>query len=536
MNKIRGIATSGGVAFGPVRFVGAPSRQVVMNKAENPAQELVRAEWAREAAKQELEEICRTVGREFGDVCEKIFQIHRMMLDDEDFREAIRRAIQTEGWCAEYAVRRATGQLTAMFSGMEDAYMRARLADVQDVGQRMLRALDPALDEFPPLPEGCVAAAPYFMPSQILRLCGNGVLGFVTREGSRTSHAAILARMLSVPAVSALGTSYSRLYDGGIVIADGFTGDVVLDPDEETSKAYRAFERRPALGEEALGQLRTLPARTRGGRAVKILAKIWKPSDLPLVLESGAEGVGLFRTESLYRNRTAPPTEEEQYRVYVSLARQLGDRPLTIRTVTSDGNLRNLDEETNPAMGVRGIRFSFENPDLFHTQLRAILRAAAEHRIAVTLPMVTSAGELRHARRALLRVMGELREEGVPFGEAVPVGVMIDTPAAALIAEELAREADFFDVGTNGLTQFALAADRSNPAVSTLYDFHHPAVLELVRRAVFAAKNAGIPAVVCGDAAGDPRLLGYFLGLGVEALSVAPSSVLELRRAVRSME
>ena len=321
MNKIRGIATSGGVAFGPVRFVGAPSRQVVMNKAENPAQELVRAEWAREAAKQELEEICRTVGREFGDVCEKIFQIHRMMLDDEDFREAIRRAIQTEGWCAEYAVRRATGQLTAMFSGMEDAYMRARLADVQDVGQRMLRALDPALDEFPPLPEGCVAAAPYFMPSQILRLCGNGVLGFVTREGSRTSHAAILARMLSVPAVSALGASYSRLYDGGVVIADGFTGDVVLDPDEETSKAYRAFERRPALGEEALGQLRTLPARTRGGRAVKILAKIWKPSDLPLVLESGAEGVGLFRTESLYRNRTAPPTEEEQYRVYVSLGR-----------------------------------------------------------------------------------------------------------------------------------------------------------------------------------------------------------------------
>ena len=320
MNKIRGIATSGGVAFGPVRFVGAPSRQVVMNKAENPAQELVRAEWARAAAKQELEEICRTVGREFGDVCEKIFQIHRMMLDDEDFREAIRRAIQTEGWCAEYAVRRAAGQLTAMFSGMEDAYMRARLADVQDVGQRMLRALDPAL-----------------------RLCGNGVLGFVTREGSRSSYAAILARMLSVPAVSALGASYSRLYDGGIVIADGFTGDVVLDPDEETSKAYRAFERRPALGEEALGQLRTLPARTRGGRAVKILAKIWKPSDLPLVLESGAEGVGLFRTESLYRNRTAPPTEEEQYRVYVSLARQLGDRPLTSRTVTSDGNLRNLD-------------------------------------------------------------------------------------------------------------------------------------------------------------------------------------------------
>lgn len=536
MQKLRGIAASGGVALGPVRFADLRVQAIEKRRADNRDQELVRAEWARETAKQELGELCRVVGREIGSECEKIFEIHRMMLDDEDFREAVRRAIQTEGWCAEYAVHRATEQLKAMFAGMEDAYMRARLADVEDIGQRMLRALDQRLGACPALPEGCVAAAPYFTPSQVLRLCGGGVLGFVTREGSRTSHAAVLARMLSVPAVAALGASYASLYENATVIADGFTGDVVLDPDEETALAYRACERRTVLNAEADGQLRTLPSRTRGGRAVKILAKIWKPSDLPLVLESGAEGVGLFRTESLYRNRTSPPDEEEQHRVYLSLARQLKGRPLNIRTLTSDGSLQSLGEELNPAMGVRGIRFSFENPELFRTQLRAILRASAEYPVSICLPMVTNAEELRHARGVILRVMNELRGENVPFGAKVPVGVMIDTPAAALIAEELAREADFFDVGTNGLTQFTLAADRANPAVSALYNFHHPAVLELARRAVFAAKNAGIPAIVCGDAAGDPRMLSYFLGLGVDALSVPPSSVLELRRAIRSME
>ena len=536
MRTIKGIAASAGVAFGSVRFVASPLQMTALERVRDPDRELVRLEWAREAAKQKLEELCAAVGKELGPECEKIFQIQLMMLDDGDFRAALRRAVQDEGFSAPYAVRRAAEQLTAMFAGMEDAYMRARLADIQDLGIRLLHALDPDAAVLPELPAGSVAAAPFFTPSQVMGLAAKGALGFVTREGSRTSHAAILARLLGIPAVAALSSSYSRLYDGGVIIADGFTGDVVIDPDEKTSEAYRAFERRPNIGEETLAQLRTLPSRTRGGRAVKILAKIWKPSDLPLVIESGAEGVGLFRTESFYRNRTDFPTEDEQYRIYCSLAKQLGSRPLTIRTATHDGRVRSLAEEMNPAMGVRGIRFSFENPELFRTQLRALLRAAADHNIAVTFPMVTSAEELRRARRALLHVKEELKSEGVPFGEAIPVGVLIDTPAAALVAEELAREADFFDIGTNGLTQFALAADRSNPEVSPVFDFQHPAVLELVRRAVLAAKNAGIPAVICGDAAGDPRLLSYFLGLGVEALVVAPSSVLELRRAVRAME
>ena len=251
-------------------------------------------------------------------------------------------------------------------------------------------------------------------------------------------------------------------------------------------------------------------------------------------------GIGLFRTESLFRNRTEPPGEEEQLRIYSSAARQLGGHPMTVRTASlgahSQVSCVSYEEEPNPAMGVRGIRFSLDHPDLFCTQLRAVLRAAADSPIGLTFPMVTGVEELHHAKELLRRAMEELRDRNVPFCENIRVGVMVDTPASALIAEALAREVDFFDVGTNGLTQFALAADRANPALTTLYDFHHPAVLELVRRAVFAAKNAGIPAVICGDAAADPLMLGFFLSLGVEALSVAPSSVLELRRAVRSME
>ncbi|OUP13120.1 phosphoenolpyruvate--protein phosphotransferase [Anaeromassilibacillus sp. An200] len=540
MRKIRGVATSGGVACGLVHFVYDPVAAPVFCKAADVQQELARVELAWETAREELDLLCGIAGREIGGECEKIFEIHRMMLDDEDYSEAVRRVILEQGACAEFAVRRATIQLGAMFSGMEDAYMRARIADVQDIGRRLLHALNPALTVQPPLPEGCVAAAPYFTPSQILQLCGDGVRGFLAQEGSSKSHAAILARMLDVPAVTALGASYSRLYDGGMVIADGFTGDIILDPDDRALAAYREYAKRPAVREETLRQLCSLPARTRGGRRVGILANIWKTSDLPLVVSSGAEGVGLFRTESLFRNRTEPPGEEEQLRIYRSAARQLGDHPMTVRTASlgahSQVSCIPYEEEPNPVMGVRGIRFSLEHPDLFSAQLRALLRAAADFPVGLTFPMVTGVEELRRAKELLHHAMEELRDRNVPFCENIRVGVMVDTPAAALIAEALAREVDFFDVGTNGLTQFALAADRANPALTTLYDFHHPAVLELVKRAVFAAKNAGIPAIICGDAAADPLMLGFFLSLGVEALSVAPSSVLELRRAVRSME
>lgn len=540
MRKIRGVATSGGVACGLVRFVYEPVTGTVPRQAEDPQKELIRLESARDTAREELDNLCRIAGKEIGGECEKIFEIHRIMLDDEDYCNAIRRIILEQGACAESAVRRATDQLGAMFAGMEDAYMRARLADVQDIGRRLLRALDPDCSVPPALPEGCVAAAPYFTPSQILQLCGDGVRGFLTQEGSSKSHAAILARMLGVPAVTALGVSYSRLFDGVMAIADGFTGDVILEPDDRTLAAYREFAKHPAVREETLRQLCNLPARTRGGRRVGILAKIWKASDLPLVLSSGAEGVGLFRTESLFRNRTDPPGEEEQYRIYHSAARQLGGLPMTIRTASlgaqSQVSCVPYDEEPNPAMGVLGIRFSLEHPELLRTQMRAILRAASDAPVSITFPMVTGVEELRQAKDFLHQSMEELRGRGVPFCEKIQIGTLIDTPAAALIAEELAREVDFFDIGTNGLTQFALAADRSNPAMNTLYDFHHPAVLELVRRAVFAAKNAGIPAIICGDAAADPLMLGFFLSLGVEALSVAPSSLLELRRSVRSME
>ena len=537
---IRGVATSGGVAMGHVHLLRYRPRHIAFTEAADPEAELRRAEQARDRARRELQDLGETSSREIGPECGQIFLIHQMMLDDRDYWDSVVRVIRARRACAEYAVQQATRQFIAMFSGMEDTYMRARMADVQDIGNRLLHALNPEQASFSPFPEkGGVAAARYFLPSQVLELCAQGVQGFLAQEGSRSSHAAILMRMLGVPAVSALGASFSRLFNGCTVIADGFTGDVLIDPDDASRESYGAFLRAEKGEGELVGQLSGLPSQTRGGRRVAILAGIWQPSDLDLALRMGAEGVGLYRTESLFRDRPDVPGEEEQTRVYRSMVNLLGKRPLTVCAASLGAHSQitclPFDEEQNPAMGLRGVRYSLRHPELLRTQLRAVLRAAEGGSVSMTFPMVTSAEEFRLARAALSRAEDELRAEGLAFGK-VPLGVMIGTPAAALIAEELAREADFFTVSMNGLTQFALAVDRANQSVSTIYDYRHPAVIELARRAVFAAKNAGIPAVICGDAAADPLMLDFFLGLGVDALVVAPSSVLKLRRAVRAMQ
>lgn len=539
MKKIRGIATSGGVAVGPLFLAEEKPDQIPLRAGKSAGEELRRVNQAREQAEEQLSALSAQTMERVGRECSMIFQIHIMMLEDDDYYDAICRIIQKQGACAEYAVWKAGKQFAAMFAGMEDEYMRARMADVEDIGKRMLHLLNPALGAMPRGPEKrAVVAAPFVTPSQVLAMDRSTVIAVLTQGGSRSSHSAILARALGIPAVTAIGVEYSQLKNEAAVIVDGFTGDVVIDPDEKTLSLYRGKKQLQSSREE-LEKLRGKPAQTLGGRRLHIYANIWKQSDLPIVLASDAEGIGLFRTESLYRDRTSLPGEEEQFAVYRSILEKMKGRPVTLRTA-SLGSHRQISclafaEEDNPAMGLRGIRYSLEHPDILETQLRAALRAALYGKLGLLLPMVTSEEEVRQARACLREAARALQAEGTPCRESVPLGVMIETPASAVIAGDLAKVADFFSIGTNTLTQYTLAADRSNPSLSTLYDFRHPAVLQLVREAVFAAKNAGIPVSVCGDAAADPLMLDFYLNLGVNALSVAPSSVLELRRVVREM-
>lgn len=541
MKKIYGTGASAGVAMGFLRLLRSEERKAEKRHVKDTGKELARLQTAQSEAAEKVNEIYLRSLKQIGEKDSMIFQIQIMMLQDEDFVNTIYKRIEKEHVNAEYAVQQAGREFADRFVHMDDEYMRARSADVVDISRRLIQCLDKTDGKAVwQCAEPSVLAAEELTPSETMQFDKSKILALITRGGSSISHVAILARTMGIPSVVALKNGYDDLEDGMFAIVDGTSGKVILEPDESTKKHYETSARKDFLNRQNLKDLLKSRTVVKGGKRVEINANIASPEDADAALENGADGIGLFRSEFLYMRRDRLPSEEEQFQSYVTVLKKMGPRPVIVRTfdIGADKQIAylNLPAEANPAMGYRAIRVCLDREDLFRTQLRALLRASAFGNLKIMFPMITSPKEVRAAKDILEQVKKELGSEGIKFSPDIKVGIMIETPAAVMLGEELARICDFFSVGTNDLTQYTLAVDRINDKVSYLYDQSHPAVLKLIRLAAESAHGAGIPIGICGESAANTGLMKFYLDIGIDELSVAPSSVLEMKRAILERE
>ncbi|MDR1512726.1 MAG: phosphoenolpyruvate--protein phosphotransferase [Propionibacteriaceae bacterium] len=543
MITLTGTSVFPGVAAGPLHFLppGGVDHATAPHDCDDPAAEVARLEAARAVAVAELGRLHDKALADVGEANAAIFEVHQMMLEDPDFVEAAIGIIETERVNAEHAAHRAGETFAAIFEAMDDPYMRGRAADVRDIAQRLIGVLAPESDAASAWPdEPVILAAADLTPSQTVQLDRGRVLAFATAFGSTTSHTAILARTLAIPALVDVGAELTADLDGRPAILDGFTGTLHVDPDDATRATLAERQGADQAERALLADLKGKPNVTLDGHAVTLYANAGSIADLASVLDADADGIGLFRSEFVYLDRAAYPTEQEQFEVYLQVLQTMGGRKVVIRTLDIGADKQagyfDLAPEENPALGLRAIRLCLTRPDLFRTQLRALLRASAFGRLAIMFPMITSAAELDRIDAVLTQVKGELTVEGIPFADPIETGVMIETPAAALIADDLARRVDFFSVGTNDLTQYTLALDRQNHHLAPFYDPAHPAVLRLIELAARAAHRAGIWIGVCGELAADPAMTEWFLRAGVDELSVAPGHLLRIRHRIRTLD
>lgn len=538
MKRLNGIAASKGIAIGQLAFYENRSASVKSETNRTPREEWRRFEMARRRANVILKDIHAQALTQVGGNESMIFESHQLVMSDESYLSTIRSYIEERCCSAEYAVQQAGKKYEKMFRAMPDDYMQERAADMRDITKRLVDLLCGRETTNPSsLGSQFVIAAHDMMPSETISIDRQRVLGILTEKGSCVSHAAILARTMGIPAVVALGADqYSQLANKSIIIVDGFEGAAVVDPDERTLNSYRNWREEYRKYRHRLQRLKGVPNETRDGTKVLIMANIRRPEDVAQVLENDAQGVGLFRTEYLYLEQELPD-EQVQFNAYRSILEQMAGKTVIVRTLDM-GEAKLGGEprcENNPSMGCRGIRASLRRPQIFAAQLRALLRASAYGHLAIMLPMVVSVDEILETKSLLQDCKAELTARGVPFAHDIPLGVLIETPAAAICAPELAKEADFFSIGTNDLTQYTLAVDRTNGSIGSMYDPFHPAVLRLVKMAASAASEAGIPCGICGEAAADCKLTDTFLAMGVTSLSVPPPLVLELREKIRSV-
>ena len=538
MTLLQGVCACPGIAMGSAFFVHSQTPLVSETGGRNPSEEMERFSLARSTAARELEALYEKAVSSVGEEQAQILQAHVTILEDVAFLAPIQQRI-LEGAAAEYAVQEGCRQVTALFSGVESEYIRERIADVQDVASRLIRLLRPK-EPSPAKTARGILAAEDLLPSQTVELDRRNVLGFVTQKGSSLSHTAILARTLGVPAVVGLGDAFSQIREGDFLLLDGARGHVWLNPDEETIARLREQQQKDTLRERQLRQLRNCQSVTRDGREIPIKANIAGEEDLSAALVCGAEGVGLYRSEFLFLSRPSFPTEEEQYEAYRRAALSFPGRQVTIRLLDAGGDKQpeglRLPEEENPAIGLRAVRVGLQFPQIYRTQLRAIFRAACHGSLAVMAPLVTTLDELLQLKAMAQQVHEELQGEGIPHQSRIPLGIMIETPAAALISDILARHCDFFSIGTNDLSQYTLAADRMNSRLAYLHETLHLSVLRLIALTAENAHREGKRVSVCGEAASNPQLISLLLGLGVDELSVNPPSILPVREALRSLE
>ena len=537
MITLTGKSVFGGVAIGKIAFYKRNEITIKRIHVDDTEGEVKRFETAKEKAVAQLQELYDKAMEDVGESNAMIFEIHQMMLEDLDYVESIVNIITTQEVNAEYAIGTTADNFAAMFQAMDDAYMQGRAADVKDVSERLLQVLSDNSTDAMKMDEPAIIAADDLVPSETVQLDKEKVLSFITMHGSANSHTAILARTMNIPAVISLGEDLKKEYDGKLAIVDGLEGRVYIEPDARTMEAMQEKQRKDQEQKELLEQLKGKENITKSGQKVNVYANIGNLADVGAVLKNDAGGIGLFRSEFLYLESETYPTEEQQSSVYKTVAENMAGRKVIIRTLDIGADKQvdyfGLCKEENPAMGYRAIRICLTRPEIFKTQLRALYRASAFGQIAIMFPMIISVNEVRRIKEIIEEVKKELTEEGIAFREDVELGVMIETPAAVMVSRELAKEVDFFSVGTNDLTQYTLAIDRQNQQLDAFYDSHHPAVLEMIRMAAANAHAEGKWIGICGELAADLSLTETFLEMKIDELSVAPGMVLPLRKRIR---
>lgn len=540
MITLSGKSVFGGIAIGKLAFYKRNEIQIKRIHVENTQEEVRRFEAAKAEAIAQLQELYNKAMDDVGEANAMIFEIHQMMLEDLDYTESIVNIITTQEVNAEYAVGTTADNFAAMFSAMDDAYMQGRAADVKDVSERLIQVLLGGETGAMQMDEPVIVAADDLVPSETVQLDKDKVLSFVTMNGSANSHTAILARTMNIPAVIGIGKELKKEYDGKLAIVDGLEGIIYIEPDAKTMETMRAKQKEELEKRFLLEQLKGKENVTKNGQKVNVYANIGNLSDVGAVLKNDAGGIGLFRSEFLYLESDTFPAEEQQFKVYKQVAENMAGKKVIIRTLDIGADKQadyfNLEKEENPALGYRAIRICLTEKNIFKTQLRALYRASAFGQIAIMFPMIISVSEVREIKAIIEEVKQELREEGIDFREDIEIGVMIETPAAVMISRELAKEVDFFSVGTNDLTQYTLAIDRQNQKLEAFYDAHHPAVLSMIRMAAESAHAEGKWIGICGELAADLSLTQNFLDMGIDELSVAPGMVLPLRKKIRESE
>ena len=540
MITLEGKSVFGGVAIGKIQFYKRNEITIKRTRVEDVEAEVERFQNAKAKTLELLKGLYEKALEDVGEANAMIFEAHQLMLEDPDYVESIENIIRTQDVNAEYAIGATADNFAAIFEAMDDAYMQGRAADVRDVSERLLQALSSQNETVMVMDEPVIIAADDLVPSETVQLDKEKVLSFVTMYGSANSHTAILARTMNIPAVIGLGEALKEEYDGKVAIVDGVDGKVYIDPDEETMASMQKKQKKDQEQKELLNQLKGKENVTKSGQKVNVYANIGNLADVGAVLKNDAGGIGLFRSEFLYLESDTYPTEEQQFAVYKKVAETMAGKKVIIRTLDIGADKQvdyfKLDKEDNPALGYRAIRICLTRPEIFKTQLRALYRASAYGQISIMFPMIISVAEVKKIKEIVEEVKEELRTEGAAFREDVELGIMIETPAAVMVSRELAKEVDFFSVGTNDLTQYTLAIDRQNQKLEDFYDSHHPAVLAMIRMAAESAHAEGKWIGICGELGADVTLTETFLKMGIDEVSVAPGMVLKVRQKIREAE
>lgn len=535
MQIYNGKSVFGGIAIGKISVYQKKEQQVKRVKIDDPEQEMARYEKAKAEGIKQLQGLYDKVLREVGEANAAIFEVHQMMMEDDGYNESVENIIRSQGVNAEYAVATTGDNYAQMFSAMDDDYMRERAADVRDISERLLTILNGEETGAVDADEPKIIVAEDLAPSETVQLDKDKVLSFVTVKGSLNSHTAILARTMAIPALVNTSVSLESEMDGRLGIVDGADGTFYVDPDEETLAEMKKRQEEDLSRKQLLLTLKGKENVTLDGQKVMLYANIGNIKDLATVIQNDAGGIGLFRSEFIYLEKEDFPTEEEQFQIYRQVAQTMAGKRVIIRTLDIGADKQcdyfHMEHEENPALGCRAIRICLTRPEIFKTQLRALFRASAFGKIAIMYPMITSVQEVRKIKEIVEEVKAELTSQGVEFGNPEQ-GIMIETPAAAIISDDLAKEVDFFSIGTNDLSQYTMAIDRQNPQLDLFFDPHHPAVLRMISLVMENAHKAGIWAGICGELGADQSLTKEFLAMGVDELSVSPGSILPLRKII----
>lgn len=537
MEKFTGKSIFNGIAIGKILFYSKDGVQIFRHKVEDTDAEIARYNKAKEKAIEELNAIYEKAVKEVGEMNAAVFEVHAMMLEDDDYNDSVKNIITSQGVNAEYAVATTSDNFSKMFAEMDDEYFQARAIDIKDISERVLNILAGRSSENILGDEPVIVVANDLAPSETVQMDKEKLLAFVTEGGSSNSHTAILARTMNIPAL--IGIKIDREWNGKMAVVDGYNGELILEPDEATIKVMKERQEKIARDREMLQTLKGKEDVTLDGKHIKLYANIGSVADVANVLKNDANGIGLFRSEFLYLENDTFPTENEQFQAYKAVAENMAGKKVVIRTLDIGADKQvdyfGLDKEDNPAMGYRAIRICLKQQDIFKTQLRALLRASAYGNISIMFPMIISVNEVRQIKAIVAEVKEELISQGITVGD-VELGIMIETPAAVMISDLLAKEVDFFSIGTNDLTQYTLAIDRQNSKLDDIYDSHHEAILRMIRMVVENGHKNNCWVGICGELGADTTLTEEFIKMGIDELSVSPTFVLPIRKIIREIK